>query len=654
VSIPFAAYAGDEPYVFVCYAHDDSAAVYSEIGRLHDAGINVWYDEGISPGREWTQELADAIDGASHVLFFVSRASAASHNCRNEIQYASTRDKQIVAVHLEPTELPGGLELSIGLKQAILKHEMTDGDFHRKLTSALGLSARATDVPHLEMERRLPRWPWVLGAGGLIASVFALLWLTSDGQDPVQRPTIAVLPFENLSNDVGQEYFSDGIAEDILQGLARNPSLEVRARTSSFSFKRKLLDAADIAEQLHVRYLVNGSVRKVGNDVRVVTRLTDAERQVDIWNDRYDRTLADVFAVMDEITASVLDRLNVHFAAEPRRQRDPRAYAAYLQGRYHLNRLELRDAIVDLERAVDLDPSNADAFAALAQIWATSDYMGLANSEERTLSQRYVDKALALDEDHANARGLASSGLRAGAAIEELDRLIRQFPNDPEIYFYYSERLRQIGRTDVEIAVLEQRTIIDPLSPLAYQQLGYARQFSGDYDGALVEYKKAERLGLPVPLDLSLVWLAVGDLAALEVELARPLSDWRSSLWRDLMAAEAFRVRGDVGRMEQAIAEFEPSLSASRSLGPSNLVRSWIAMLRGDFERAVMYYRSALVHGEEAALDDIQGSRGMRARYPEFFADPGYAAMLDEFGLDPETISTITVPPLPFATPERH
>ena len=129
----------------------------------------------------------------------------------------------------------------------------------------------------------------------------------------------------------------------------------------------------------------------------------------------------------------------MHFAAEPRRQRDPRAYAAYLQGRYHLNRLELRDAIVDLERAVDLDPSNADAFAALAQIWATSDYMGLANSEERTLSQRYVDKALALDEDHANARGLASSGLRAGAAIEELDRLIRQFPNDPEIYFYYSE-----------------------------------------------------------------------------------------------------------------------------------------------------------------------------------------------------------------------
>ena len=105
---PFAAYQGDESYVFVCYAHEDADVVYPEIMRLHGSGLNIWYDEGISPGHEWTQELADAIENSTQVLYFVSPSSVASRHCRNEVQYALEQEKALVTVYLEPTELPGG------------------------------------------------------------------------------------------------------------------------------------------------------------------------------------------------------------------------------------------------------------------------------------------------------------------------------------------------------------------------------------------------------------------------------------------------------------------------------------------------------------------------------------------------------------------
>ena len=105
---PFPAYKGEEPYIFVCYAHEDSDVVYPELQRLHDSGVNIWYDEGIAPGHEWTQELADAIEGSAQMLNFVSPASVESRHCRSEVQYALEAEKALISVYLEPTELPGG------------------------------------------------------------------------------------------------------------------------------------------------------------------------------------------------------------------------------------------------------------------------------------------------------------------------------------------------------------------------------------------------------------------------------------------------------------------------------------------------------------------------------------------------------------------
>lgn len=122
---PFPAYRGDPSYLFVCYSHEDSAVVFPELERLRDWGADVYYDEGIAPGHEWTQELADAIDGAAHLLFFVTPASVHSRHCRNEVQYALDRTKPVISIFLEPTELHGGLRFTLGSSQAIMKHDRT-------------------------------------------------------------------------------------------------------------------------------------------------------------------------------------------------------------------------------------------------------------------------------------------------------------------------------------------------------------------------------------------------------------------------------------------------------------------------------------------------------------------------------------------------
>jgi Tol biopolymer transport system component len=135
---PFPAYNGDDPYIFVSYAHDDSDTVYPEIGWLKDQGFNLWYDEGIGPGQEWHQELADRIDGSSLFLYFITPQSAASAHCQREAHYAIDNDMQLLAVHLEDTTLPSGVNLSLGNIQAIMRYELSELDYRIKLLKGAG------------------------------------------------------------------------------------------------------------------------------------------------------------------------------------------------------------------------------------------------------------------------------------------------------------------------------------------------------------------------------------------------------------------------------------------------------------------------------------------------------------------------------------
>ncbi|MCZ6887981.1 MAG: toll/interleukin-1 receptor domain-containing protein, partial [Gammaproteobacteria bacterium] len=134
---PFPAYQGDEPYVFVSYAHDDAPVVYPEISRLRDQGFNIWYDEGIEPGSSWRDEIALSLSQCSAWLFFVSPRSVVSANCEQELNFALSRERKMLCVHLEPTELPPGMELSLSTKQAIVRADYSQDAYEAKLQASL-------------------------------------------------------------------------------------------------------------------------------------------------------------------------------------------------------------------------------------------------------------------------------------------------------------------------------------------------------------------------------------------------------------------------------------------------------------------------------------------------------------------------------------
>ncbi len=191
---------------------------------------------------------------------------------------------------------------------------------------------------------------------------------TVSAVQPVEK-SIAVLPFVNMSDDAGNEYFSDGLSEEILNLLAKIPELKVIARTSSFAFKGQTGDIRGIGQQLGVKTLLEGSVRKSGERVRITAQLIDVSDGAHIWSETYDRTITDIFAVQDDVAAAIIDALQIHVSANPARGRpteSTEAYALFLKARASLNSGETGDAEEFVLRAIELDPKFAEAHELLA------------------------------------------------------------------------------------------------------------------------------------------------------------------------------------------------------------------------------------------------------------------------------------------------
>ena len=218
---PFPAYKGDEPFIFVSYAHADAEQVYGELQSLHDQGFNVWYDDGISPGQNWRQELADAIDDASMLLYFVTPQSGTSANCHKEVNFALDSNKPVLVVHLEPTELPSAMRLSLGDIQAILKHQLSHEVYRDKLHGGVndclrhGVSApRSVGPKRPDKVITPPRIAFAvvviaaIALGFLFRAAFDAQSVPAGPSKPIATESsvaIAVLPFANRTDE--PDYF---------------------------------------------------------------------------------------------------------------------------------------------------------------------------------------------------------------------------------------------------------------------------------------------------------------------------------------------------------------------------------------------------------------------------------------------------------------
>ena len=289
--------------------------------------------------------------------------------------------------------------------------------------------------------------------------------------------SIAVLPFVNMSDDPEQEYFSDGISEELLNGLAQIQELRVAARTSSFAFKGKNQDITAIGNQLKVETVLEGSVRKAGPRVRITAQLISVGDGYHLWSDTYDRDLTDIFAVQDEISAAIVNALKLHLAAgesaPTAKAVNIDAYNLYLQGRHQLRQrtgTSLETARRQFQQAIDIDATYAQPWAGKAlatQLLSSDSYGELPVDEAHQLAQQDLDTAFILDPDLAEAHAaqalLYNNTGRCEESLKSIGKAIAAMPSEGILYTWKSFCLKAVGDYTAADAAVEKGFEVDPL-----------------------------------------------------------------------------------------------------------------------------------------------------------------------------------------------
>ncbi len=337
---------------------------------------------------------------------------------------------------------------------------------------------------------------------------------------------LAVLPFVNMSADPDNEYFSDGVTEELLNALTKVDGLQVTSRTSAFAFKGKKDDIRDIAIQLNVDKVLEGSVRKAGNRVRITTQLINAADGYHIWSESYDRDLHDIFQVQDEISGIIANKLRENLIPSQKAEfrikaptQNLQAYTMFLKGLHYYNKLtptDSRKAIECFEEAIALEPNYAQAYAIIAGIYSYLGATGqLLPSKAFPISQKYADKALALDDSVAESY-VAKAGSylfhewKLNEAYECLQKALRLNPSLAEIYqllgFYYI----LTGEKEKALEILEDAIKKDPLSPIINQSLGNAYFMAEQYDNVIRQMDRVLEINPTMRISLDLKGWAVG------------------------------------------------------------------------------------------------------------------------------------------------
>ncbi len=368
-------------------------------------------------------------------------------------------------------------------------------------------------MPHRVANQPLP---WVAGGVALVGVLAFGAWLaftgggakkTDSSQDNAaralvpQEKSLAVLPFDNFSGEADTDYLSDGFTEEITAALSRVPGLKGVARNSAFAFKGKKEDIRKIGETLHVSTLLEGSVRKVGRQVRVTAQLVNATDGFHLWSETYDRSVEDIIAVQEEIARRIVERLQAGAGGTivTRKPIDPEAHKLYLQGRQFWNKRTepaLRRAVQLYQAAIEKDPTYADAYAGLAATYCLIPSYSYSSrqSEYTPLTRAAANRALELDsscpEAHAVLANLFAENRDFAAAEEHFRQAIASDPNYATGHHWYGRYLECRGKMEEGLHEFRMAVDLDPLSPIIEATIPGWYLINGQYDRAMEEARK--------------------------------------------------------------------------------------------------------------------------------------------------------------------
>ncbi len=473
--------------------------------------------------------------------------------------------------------------------------------------------------------------------GALESGVRATLAMPSAGAHPRTRPSVAVLPFANLSADSEQEYFCDGMAEEIINSLAQLGGLRIVARTSSFAFKGKNEDIREMGRQLGVETLLEGSVRRAGNRLRVTTQLINVADGCHLWSERFDREMEDVFAIQDEISLAVTDALKLRLLGEEKKRVVKRhtgnfkAYRAYLKGRYHWfirSSSDIEKAIEYLKEAVAIDPEYALAYAGLADCYGVLPmYRPVASEEVYPKAKAAAMKALELDDSLAEAHAALSCIVHNyewdwDGAEREIERAIALNPGYATAYQWKAEGLITRGRLDEAVEVMNKARELDPLSLFMNARVGMALYAARRHDEAkaiLETTLEVDPSFAQARYFLSLVYSMEGRYEeAIEIIPEESFRAWVAILhaWN--------------GDTDTARAVMDDVLSRGSEGYEWPSVRASFCFALGDIDGCFEWMGKAVEEKDSRLLNMIRSPKTDSLR-----DDPRFNAILEKMGLEP-------------------
>ena len=468
---------------------------------------------------------------------------------------------------------------------------------------------------------------------------------------PRPHASVAVLPFRNLSADSENEYFIDGLTEDLIHALSRLPGLQVVSRTSAFEFKGKAQNVRTIGEQLKVSTVVEGSVRKLGERIRVTTQLTNVTDGIVLWSERFDCNMTDIFDVQDQMARSIADLLKVELGSKAgsglvkRYTENFEAYDLYLRGRFQWNKRSgegFQKALEYFQRALELDPHYAPALAGIADYHVSVASWGLERPTEAwPKAKEAITKALEADDSLAEAH--ASMGIirmwyewNWKEAEREFLRAIELSPALPLPHVYYNLLLVQTGRSDEAEVQICQALACDPLSVPANVYFAGVYHYRRDYDGSLKQARRALDLDANdieahVVMALNYEQQREYKKAIAELEKAHQLAEYNPLLLGPLASCY-----GSAGDKEKALLLLDElnAAAAQAYVAPISWVMGYLGM--GDLERAFEWLEKAA-----EARDPLLCYLKVGPIYDAIRDDVRYADLLYRIGLAQDVTSEL-------------
>jgi TolB-like protein/Flp pilus assembly protein TadD len=642
---PNAATLGSD--VFVSYASQDVAVANSIVESLEAEGIKCWLaPRDVKPGAQYADAIVRAINEAKAVVLVMSASAVDSAHVAREVERAASKRKPIIPFRIDGAGLNPELEYFLSNSQWIDVPKLGMPAALAKLKDAVGqgsgVSSSETTAgkPVVGTKKRIAiAATAVVVALGIAVGSGLYFWSSKHvAQAPsvaaITDKSIAVLPFVDMSEKKDQEYFADGMAEEIIDLLVKIPGLKVISRTSSFQFKGKTEDLRSIATQLGVAYVLEGSVRKSGDHLRVTAQLIDSRDGTHLFSQTYDRDLSDVLKMQDEIALALVRALQIEvdvgdFVSRPA-LRNTDAYTTYLQGWHADDRADqqgLEQAVSNFQRALELDPTFAAAEVGLADAYFDLGIFGFMPPAMAFEKARHAaEDALRLDPKLGVAHAQLGDIHRAydrdwTAAAKELKQAQDLAPNDSAVLFTSAALPWTLGRWDDALKLTNAALARDPLNPTGYENLSQIQLRRG----RLADAEEAQRRALAIrPTGigdhylLGLVLLARGER---EVALAEMLKESDDQM-RLGGSAMAYFTLGRKVDSDAALAQM------IKSPTPRPFFISSVYAFRGQMEEALKWLDTSAMQGESALL--LLKSQPM---FDKLEGDPRYKAFLKKINL---------------------